>query len=118
MGKYRTKYSSEWERTFDWIMKCPSDTSVAFCKTCKTTFKIDGGGISQAKSHSHSRKHVNADAALKGTSSQATFGRGNGSLELSKGKVLGVSTWEPTLLRKMSNFRSPLADEGRGNTKS
>lgn len=83
MPKYSTKYSSEWERSFSWLKKCPSDTSSAMCKACNSTFKIDGSGIAQVKSHNKSVKHVSNVAVLSGTSSQAIFV--NNSLELSKG---------------------------------
>lgn len=88
MVKYSTKYSSEWEKTYNWLQRCPSDTSSAKCKICNCTFKVNGSGISQVKSHASSKKHSSAQNILSGNSSQTTFLADNntGTCQLSKGK--------------------------------
>ena len=34
------------------------DTSLAFCKLCDKTFRIDGGGMSQVTSHASGQLHL------------------------------------------------------------
>lgn len=61
---------------------------MAKCKICNATFKIDGGGLSQVKSHSKSKKHMDSEKVLSGESSQTKFITDNksGVCQLSKGE--------------------------------
>lgn len=73
MGKYSTKYSSEWVKTYNWLEKCPSDVSSAKCILCKCTFKISNAGLAQCRAHSKTQKHVEAEDIKSGKSSQITL---------------------------------------------
>lgn len=85
MGKYKTSYSTDWQKSFKWLRKC-SDRASASCKICDLEFKIDNGGLSQVKSHAKSKKHLTLSTTLAGQSTQSTFRVGhNAQLEMSKG---------------------------------
>lgn len=87
MGKYKTSYSTEWEKSHNWLQKC-TDKKSAACKICKTTFKVDNGGLSQVKSHEKSKKHCTAANTLAGQNSQSVLRVGaNSELEMSKGEI-------------------------------
>lgn len=73
MGRYCTKYSPEWAKTYPWVEKCPNDMSSVKCSTCKTTFKISNGGVSNCRAHSTCKKHINAEKIKLGKSSQTTL---------------------------------------------
>lgn len=73
MGKYSTKYSSEWAKSYPWVAKCETDVSSAKCSICNCTFRIDNGGLSHCTRHSKSSKHINAQRIKSGQSSQVTL---------------------------------------------
>ena len=62
MGERKTNYSSDWEKRYTWIKNVKKDASLAFCKLCDKTFRVDDGGISQVTSHVSGQLHF---AALK-----------------------------------------------------
>ena len=70
MSKRKTKYSSLWESTCNWIQPCPKDEFSACCKICENIFSISGGGVSQVKSHATSKLHV---ARSKNSEGQSTL---------------------------------------------
>ena len=50
--------------------KCQKDASLAFCKLCDKTFRIDGRGISQVTSHASGQLHLQRE---KGGQKQTTI---------------------------------------------
>ena len=60
MGKRKTNYSSDWEKRYTWIKNV---NSLAFCKLCDKTFRIEGGGISQVTSHASEQLHLQREQA-------------------------------------------------------
>lgn len=83
-SKSKTSYSSKWEEQFSWLRKS-TDADCAYCKLCNKSFRIDGGGISQVKSHQRARTH--ADKERHRDSSQRTFVTSGKSVNLSSGSL-------------------------------
>ena len=65
MGKRKTNYSSDWEKWYTWRKNLKNDASLAFCKLCDKTFRIDGVGISQVTSHATGQLHLQRDKACQ-----------------------------------------------------
>ena len=63
MCKRKTNYSSDWEKRYSWIKNVKKDASLAFCKLCDKTFRIDGGSISQMTSHASGQLHLQREKA-------------------------------------------------------
>ena len=57
----------------------------AHCKLCNKSFRIDGGGNSQVKSHQKSRSHKDRENISSGSSNQRTFIVGSKTVNLSPG---------------------------------
>ena len=53
---FKTKYSFKWEEKFRWVTKSEEPDS-AKCTLCNKSFRIDGSGVSQIKSHQRSKTH-------------------------------------------------------------
>ncbi|KAJ6639529.1 hypothetical protein Bhyg_12275, partial [Pseudolycoriella hygida] len=73
MGKYSTKFSIDWVKTYNWVDECPKNASMAKCTICKCTFKVSNGGISDCRAHSKTQKHRHAEGIKLDTSSQVTL---------------------------------------------
>ena len=58
MAHSQTKYSSEWEKEYKFLKASSSSVYKATCTYCSTEFKIDNQGLSQVKSHSKGKKHI------------------------------------------------------------
>ena len=54
MGK--TCYQTKWQESFPWLARVKSDIYKAYCKQCLKTFRIDGSGIAQVRSHAKCHK--------------------------------------------------------------
>ena len=50
-------YLSKWEKHYQWPIPWENDKYNGYCKLCLKTFRIDGSGISQVKSHENSKSH-------------------------------------------------------------
>ena len=55
----KTSYLSKWEKDYQWLtsVKKKNDKYSACCKLCLKSFRIDGSGIFQVKSHENSKSH-------------------------------------------------------------
>ena len=62
----------KWEEQFQWLKKSKEEDS-AFCSTCQKSFRIDGGGIAQVKSHEKGKVHPEKTKIVTGNSSHRTF---------------------------------------------
>ena len=56
MSDCKISYSIKWEDQFWWLRKAKEPDS-AICSLCNKTFRIDGGGLAQVKSHQESKSH-------------------------------------------------------------
>ena len=54
---YKTSYCVKWEESYPWLKSVKTDKYSAYCKACSKEFRIDGGGITQVKSHGKSKTH-------------------------------------------------------------
>lgn len=68
-----TVYNKCWEQTYNWIAPVIEDETLAFCKLCSKTFRINNSGIQQVKQHAGSVKHSKKTTSI--TSTQSTFQR-------------------------------------------
>ena len=55
-SKCKTSYSLKWEEDCSWLKKS-KDVDCVHCKLSNKSFRIDGGGIAQVKSHQRSKSH-------------------------------------------------------------
>ena len=84
MSKFKTSYSSKWDEQFWWLRKAKEPDS-AICSLCNKTFRIDGGGLAQVKSHQKSKSHSEKESI---DPNQRTFVIGaRKSIALSSGKL-------------------------------
>ena len=60
------------KKVFSWL-KMSKDVDCAYCKLCNKSFRIDGAGIRQVKSHQKSKNHKEKENILSGSSNQRTF---------------------------------------------
>ena len=67
---------------FSWLKKS-KDVDCAHCKLFNKSFRIDGGGNAQVKSHQRSRSHKDRENISSGSSSQRTFIVGSKTVNLS-----------------------------------
>lgn len=85
MSKRQTKYNPQWERDHFWIQKTKDDKFSAYCKICKKTFSVSGGGIALVKQHERTKVH---ESRIQESCNQRTFQKGSGDvLELDKTSI-------------------------------
>ena len=58
MSKRQIKHNSLWKNDHSWLQKCKNDQFLAYCKICKNTFSVSGGGISLVKQHEKTKTHI------------------------------------------------------------
>lgn len=58
MAPRLTKFNDTWLKTYPWISK--ADEHRAYCKYCKTSFKISNTGEISIKDHANSKGHKSA----------------------------------------------------------
>ena len=75
MSKKQTKCNSLWEKDHSWLQKCKNDQFSAYCKICKKSFSVSGGGICLVKQHDNTKTHIGRTEEL---CNQLTFPKGSG----------------------------------------
>ena len=75
MSKKQTKCNSLWEKDHSWLQKCKNDQFSAYCKICKKSFSVSGGGICLVKQHDNTKTHSGRTEEL---CNQLTFPKGSG----------------------------------------
>ena len=65
----KVRYRTAWESQFSWIKKDQTEGQ-AYCRVCKSSFRIDNSGISQVKAHSSTNSHKEKERLLSGKTSQ------------------------------------------------
>ena len=60
--KRQTKY--KWQKDHTWLWKCKNDQFSAYCKICKKTFSVSGGGIFLMKQHKKTKTNVSSTEEL------------------------------------------------------
>lgn len=81
----RTSYQASWEKQFPWLQKVNSDIYRAYCKICCKSFKVDGSGVSQVKSHAKTHKEDSSNA------NQRTFEVTNGKVSFQPKRAMALS---------------------------
>ena len=85
-AKRQTSYCESWEKEFPFLRGIPTDKYRGLCVACNKTFRIDGSGISQVRSHMSGHTHLEHEKRMK---NQVTFYRSdNGSAVTSKNKFV------------------------------
>ena len=95
-SKCKTSYPLKWEEDFSWLKKSKV-VDCAHCKLCNKSFRIDGGGIAQVKSHHRSKSHKDRKNIISGSSNQRTFIVGSKTVNLSSGAF--VLTHEESVVK-------------------
>ena len=55
--KKKVSYRSNWETDYNWIEKDNTNSANAYCRICKSSFRIDNSGLSQVKAHASGDSH-------------------------------------------------------------
>ena len=85
-AKRQTTYCESWEKEFPFLRGILTDKYRGLCVACNKTFRIDGSGISQVRSHMSGPTHLEHEKRMK---NQVTFYRSdNGSTVTSKNKFV------------------------------
>lgn len=92
MGKYETKYNSEWEKTYDWLSKIKDNIFAAKCKLCGISIQVNNGGLSQIRSHANTKKHMSVVATVNNHTSQTTLVPISGGIQLNTSKQFDQPT--------------------------
>ena len=71
-SKVKTSYTIKWEKQFIWLQRSKVP-DCAFCKLCQKSFRIDGAGVGQVKSHHKSKTHQDRENLSNGSTDQRTF---------------------------------------------
>ena len=79
-------YSTKWEDTFKWIQP-DSNKENAFCKLCNRSFKIDGSGVTQVKSHEKSKDHKEREKSAT-SQDQRRFTVNASSVNMTTGNIV------------------------------
>ena len=77
MSKWQIKQNSLWKKDHSWLQKCKKDQFLAYCKICKKTFSVSGGGISLVKQHEKTKTHISITDEF---CNQLTFEKSSGSV--------------------------------------
>ena len=64
MSERQIKYNSLWEKDHSWLQKCKNNKFSAYCKICKKTFSVNGGGIYLVKQHEKTKTHISRTEEL------------------------------------------------------
>ena len=96
MGKRKTNYSSDWEKRYTRIKNVKKDASLAFCRLCDKTFRMDGGGIYQVTSHASGQLHLRREKA----------GQNQSSISLNLSSVSTITKPEVFVFIKRVNYQS------------
>ena len=85
-GKRKTTYCESWEKEFPFLRAAPNDQYRGLCVACNKTFKVDGSGILQVRSHMSGPTHLEHEKRMK---NQVRFSRSeDGSAVMSKNKFV------------------------------
>ena len=85
----KTSYSANCEKEISWLKSVSNDHSYMYCILCCKQFKMDGGGISQVRSHGNGKLHREREHQAQGQSNQHTFVvTGTKQLSMSRGQFV------------------------------